>query len=75
MIIISQQREKCIGCNYCVEISPERWRMSHADGKSVLVGSQKKKDWYNLRIDDHEYEQQKDAANACPVNIIHVKKL
>ena len=37
MIIITQQRHKCIGCNYCVELAPDRWIMSDKDGKSVLV--------------------------------------
>jgi len=38
MITIIQQRAKCIGCNYCVELAPQRWRMSKKDGKG-LVGS------------------------------------
>ena len=37
MVIISHQREKCIGCNYCVELAFNQWRMSKKDGKSVLL--------------------------------------
>jgi len=37
MIRITQQREKCIGCNYCVELAYDRWRMSKRDGKCTLI--------------------------------------
>lgn len=28
MVIITLQRDKCIGCNYCYELAPDRFRMS-----------------------------------------------
>lgn len=74
MIFISQQREKCIGCNYCAEIAEDRWRMSKADGKAVLKGSVNKRGFYNVRVEDHEYEENVKAAEACPVNIIQVRQ-
>ena len=75
MIVITHQREKCIGCNYCVELAEEQWRMSKKDGKSVLLGSRNKKGFHTLRVpfDDEEvFENNKRAAEACPVNIIKV---
>jgi len=75
MVIISHQREKCIGCNYCVELAFGQWRMSKKDGKATLLGGVNKKGFYTVRLDDSEYEENKRAADACPVNIIQVKKI
>jgi ferredoxin len=75
MIRIIQQRNKCIGCNACVEAAYHRWRMSRKDGKSVLIGGKEKKGYYQVVVDDHEYEENKKAADVCPVNIIKVEKI
>jgi ferredoxin len=73
MVIITHQREKCIGCNYCVELAFDQWRMSKKDGKATLLKSINKKGFYTARTDHHEYENNAKAAKACPVNIITVK--
>ena len=39
MVIVTLQRDKCIGCNYCVEMAPAQFQMSKKDGKSVLIKS------------------------------------
>lgn len=75
MIVIQHQRDKCIGCNYCVELAYERWRMSKKDGKSVLLGGVNKKGFYTVRADDDEYDANQKAAEACPVNIIQVRRI
>jgi len=75
MVIISHQREKCIGCNYCVEFARERWRMSKKDGKVTLIGGEDKKGFYTARVGDEEMEENVKAAAACPMNIIQVKKI
>ena len=75
MIIITQQRIKCIGCNYCVEFAPDRWRMSKKDGRCTLVGAKDKRGFHSIRVLDHEYEDNVKAAEACPVKIIKVTKL
>ena len=75
MVIISHQREKCIGCNYCVEFACNRWRMSKKDGKVTLIGGKEKKGMYTARVGDEELEENIKAAQACPVNIIHVKQV
>ncbi|MCX2742683.1 ferredoxin [Mangrovivirga sp. M17] len=73
MVTIIQQRNKCIGCNYCVELAPERWRMSKKDGKSVLLGGVNKKGFWNVKVNEDELEVNVRAAEACPVNIIQVR--
>lgn len=75
MIQIVQQREKCIGCNACVEAAPYRWRMSKKDGKCTLIGAKEKKGFYTINVHDLEREDNTIAAKNCPVRIIQVKKL
>jgi ferredoxin len=75
MIQIIQQREKCIGCNACVEAAPYRWAMSRNDGKCTLVGAKDKKGYFILNTHDEEWEANLTAANICPVKIIKVIRL
>jgi len=72
VITIIQQRAKCIGCNYCVELAPQRWRMSRKDGKSVLLEATDKKGFWNVKVREDELESNLKAAKACPVNIIQI---
>ena len=37
MVVVTLQRQKCIDCNYCVELAPEQFQMSKKDGKTVLL--------------------------------------
>ena len=74
MVIITLQREKCIGCNNCFELNPNNFRMSKKDGKSVLLKSKEKKGFHTVKLaDDNQYEPADKAAKACPVKIIQVK--
>lgn len=75
LIQITQQRDKCIGCNYCVELAPERWRMSKKDGKSVLLEAKNKKGFHTVSVHEMELSENQAAADACPVKIIQIKKL
>jgi len=75
MVIVTHQREKCIGCNYCVELAYAHWRMSKKDGKATLLGAVNKKGFHTVRLNDEEQEANEAAAKACPVNIISVKRV
>ncbi len=75
MIRIFHQREKCIGCNYCVELAYDRWRMSKKDGKVTLIEGKNKKGFYTAIAGDDEYEANVSAAKVCPVKIIRVEKV
>lgn len=75
MIQIVQHRHKCIGCNACVEVAPEYWRMSKADGKCYLLKAKQKGDFYIVNAPDFAYEENVQASKNCPVNIIAVKQL
>ncbi|EHQ24210.1 ferredoxin [Mucilaginibacter paludis] len=75
MIRIIQYRNKCIGCNACVEASFYRWRISKQDGKSTLIGGTEKKGIYMVTVGDDEYDSSMIAAKSCPVNIIKIERL
>ncbi len=74
MVKIVHYRNKCIGCNSCVELAPAFWGMNEEDGKSNLKGSHKKKEVEILEITHADVEENEKAAKDCPVNIIHVLK-
>lgn len=75
MVVITLQRQKCIGCNYCVELAPEQFQMSKKDGKSVLLHSHNKKGFFTTKSNnDFILESCQEAAKACPVKIITVKQ-
>jgi ferredoxin len=75
MIQITYQRGKCIGCNYCIELAPERWRMNKKDGRSLLLGAKNKKGIYSVNVDDIEFEANRASAKVCPMKIIRINKL
>lgn len=76
MVIITLQRDKCIGCNYCVEFAPKQFQMSKKDGKTVLLKAVNNKGFYTLKSHDHTIvEVCEQAEKACPVNIISVKEI
>ncbi len=74
MVVITLQRKKCIGCNYCVELAPKQFQMSKKDGKSVLLQGNDKKGFFTLKSNDNAIlEASEKASAACPVKIISVK--
>jgi len=75
VIQITQHRNKCIGCNACVEADAENWRMSRKDGKSVLIGASQKKQVYLLNLPNDYSAAATRAEQVCPVKIIQVKEL
>ncbi len=73
MLQIIQQRHKCIGCNYCVEAAPDRWRMSKADGKCSLVDATNNKGFWRVHVGEHERAANEVAASVCPISIIQIR--
>jgi ferredoxin len=70
MVKVIHERDKCIGCGACAAICPKFWEMKD-DGKSYLKGSKKKGNIYELEVKDAGCN--KEAADTCPVECIHVK--
>lgn len=75
MIRITHHRPKCIGCNACAEVAPYRWTMSDDDGKSDLLEAKQKRDFYITIASDDEWDDNVEAAENCPVNIIRVERI
>jgi len=75
VVRITHHRIKCIGCGYCEEAAPFRWRMNGNDGKSDLLGAKGKKEIYTTQVTDDELEANLEAAESCPVNIIRVETI
>ena len=74
MIIITLQRDKCIGCNYCQEVAPAQYRMSKKDGKAVLLDARDRKGFHTVKLHDISVlEENIKAAEGCPSKIIKVK--
>ncbi|MFQ5647822.1 MAG: ferredoxin [Candidatus Aenigmatarchaeota archaeon] len=65
---IIHKRDGCIGCGACAAACPEFWEMG-SDGKSTLKGNKGNK----LKLDEPGCN--KEAADACPVGVIEVKKV
>ncbi len=75
MIRLTHYRSKCIGCNACVEVAADRWRISKKDGKSVLLGGKEKNSVVSLLVEDDELGANTIAATMCPTNIIKVERV
>lgn len=72
MFRLFHYRNRCIGCNACVEIAFQRWRMSKKDGKAVLLGALEKKGIYQITLADDELPENIQAMEACPVKVIQI---
>ena len=76
--IVQHDRPNCIGCGACAAVAPEYWVMDD-DGKSDIKKSKHTKNekgeivLEELEIDEGEFPKNKDAAESCPVNVIHLK--
>lgn len=72
MVTLIHFRDRCIGCNSCVELDPVHWKITQKDGKATLQQAKKKGDNYVLKINQLEVENAITAAKNCPVNIIKI---
>ena len=68
-------KEQCISCGACAAISPEFWEMEEG-GLAHMKGSKQTPDHWELDLSTEEARAaNQEAADCCPVNIIHVKKI
>lgn len=71
---IEHFKKDCISCGACAAINPTFWEMDE-EGLAHLKGSKKVDDHWELQISEEDRESNQEAADVCPVNIIHVKKV
>lgn len=70
-------RPECIGCGACVAIAPDFWVMNDEDNKADLKSCKKTLNGGEVVLEEQQlaekdFQLNKDAAEACPVNCIHV---
>ncbi len=72
--VVKHFRDQCISCGACAALSPMFWKMDD-EGMAELVGGVKVKDHFELVIEsESDKAENQEAADCCPVNIIHVEK-
>ena len=72
---IEHNRPECIGCGVCVAVSDKFWEMN-SEGKAHLKESkhlENKEEWETKEIEDEDLQINKEAAESCPVNVIHIR--
>ena len=71
---LQHDKDNCIGCGACEAVAPDFFEMKD-DGKVMLKGGKKiDNDWYEMEIKEKDFQINKDAADSCPVNVIHIVK-
>lgn len=68
---ITHEQEKCIGCGACAAICAERWEMNDSGKSDIKGGKQVGK---NQTIELDSMSCNKEAAESCPVNCIHIEE-
>lgn len=67
-------KKDCISCGACAAVNPEFWEMDE-QGLAQLKNGKPINDHWELPISTEEAKaKNQEAAEVCPVNIIHVKK-
>lgn len=71
---LKHDRPNCIGCAACEAVAPDFWEMNE-DGKSdIKSGKNVDNGWQELNFEEKDFEINKEAADSCPVNVIHIVK-
>ena len=71
---LKHDRPNCIGCAACEAVAPDFWEMNE-DGKSdIKSGKNVDNGWQELNFEEKDFEINKEAADSCPVNVIHIEK-
>ncbi len=70
---VELDREGCIGAAACVAVDPDNWTIVE-DGKVDMKDSTKdlRTSFFIRIIDESELQKWKEAAESCPVNVIHI---
>ena len=63
----------CIGCGACEAVASDFFEMKD-DGKVTVKGGKKSGENYELDFNEKDFAIIKDAADSCPVNVIHIVK-
>lgn len=65
---VIHDRDNCIGCAACTMVCSQFWSMGD-DGKADLKDAKDNQ----LEIAEEDLDANKEAADSCPVNVIHIE--
>ena len=69
---ILHDKPNCIGCGACAVIAPKFWEMND-DGKADVIGGKNLPNGQQEgRIEQKDFEINLEAAESCPVEVIHL---
>ncbi|MAE13534.1 hypothetical protein CMO92_03135 [Candidatus Woesearchaeota archaeon] len=71
--VVEHDRPNCIGCGSCCVIAEGFWELDDDGKANITKAEQLKNGQQRLEIKDKDLEIMKDAAESCPVNVIHIK--
>ena len=70
--VLQHDRPNCIGCAACEAVAPDFWEMNE-DGKSDIKNAKYlESGWQETEIEEKNFVENRDAADSCPVNVIHL---
>jgi ferredoxin len=69
---LQHDRPNCIGCGACAVVAPDFWEMND-DGRSDIINAvHKSNGWQEKTIEEKDFEINLEAAESCPVEVIHL---
>ncbi|MFO7849708.1 MAG: ferredoxin [Spirochaetia bacterium] len=71
---IKVDKDKCIADGVCFSMDPEHY-VEDDEGKAEAAGGSLEGEMSIADFDDDEFDEAKDAADACPVEAIEIEKL
>ncbi|MCF7898810.1 MAG: ferredoxin, partial [Candidatus Pacebacteria bacterium] len=72
--IISLQRKNCIGCGSCAVYSPSCWKINKQTGRADLINGVEKGNVVVAEVNREFLEENKRAADSCPMQVIKLNK-
>ena len=72
MARIIQDHEGCIGCGTCVILCPDFWEMGDDMKAHPKQGKKNPEGDYEFEVDEKDVGCNKEAAEACPVQVIKI---
>jgi len=73
---LEHNKPECIGCGACAAVAPEFFVMDEAENKSDITDCKKLENgWEEREIEEKDLQKTKDAAESCPLNLIHLTNL
>ncbi len=74
-ILLEQDKLNCIGCGACIAVAPDHWEFSEDGTVSIIDGKKRQDAWEEKNISKPELQENMDAAESCPVNVIHLTSI